>query len=154
MGQKQDNLIVVLDIGSAWTRVLAADVNEGVLRYRGHGVVASAGMRKGLIAELAPAAKAVRAANEQAERVARVNIDECVVGVGGPHIRGVNTNGGFQLSRGMREITGEDVRAAIGRARAIELPARPRDSAPAAAAVHPRRAARHLRSCGHGGRAA
>jgi cell division protein FtsA len=123
MGQKQDNLIVVLDIGSAWTRVLAADVNESVLRYRGHGVVPSAGMRKGLIAELAPAAKAVRTANEQAERVARANIDECVVGIGGPHIRGVNTNGGFQLSRGMREITGEDVRAAIGRARAIELPA-------------------------------
>ncbi len=123
MGQKQDNLIVVLDIGSAWTRVLAADVNESVLRYRGHGVAPSAGMRKGLIAELGPAAKAVRAANEQAERVARANIDECVVGIGGPHIRGVNTNGGFQLSRGMREITGEDVRAAIGRARAIELPA-------------------------------
>ena len=123
MGQRQDNLVVVLDIGSAFTRVLAADVNESVLRYRGHGITASAGMRKGLIAELAPAAKVVRATNEQTEHVARVNIDECVVGIGGPHIRGVNTNGGFQLSRGMREITGEDVRAAIGRARAIELPA-------------------------------
>jgi cell division protein FtsA len=37
MSQNQDNLIVVLDIGSAWTRVLAADLNEGALRYRGHG---------------------------------------------------------------------------------------------------------------------
>ena len=82
MSQKQDNTIVVLDIGSAYTRVLAADLNEGALRYLGHGMVESAGMRKGLIAELAPAAKAVKAANEQAERVARVNIDECVVGVG------------------------------------------------------------------------
>lgn len=123
MAQKQENLIVVLDIGSAWTRVLAADVNEGVLRYRGHGEVESAGMRKGLIAELGPAAKAVRAANEQAERVARVNIDACAVGIGGPHIRGLNTNGGFQLSRGMREITHEDVRAAVDHARAIERPA-------------------------------
>jgi len=122
MAQKQDNLIVVLDVGSAWTRVLVADVNEGVLRYRGHGTVPAAGMRKGLIAELGPAAKAVRAANEQAERVAGVNIDECVVGVGGPHIRGLNTNGGFQLSRGMREITHEDVRTAVDRARAIERP--------------------------------
>ncbi len=60
MSQKQENLIVVLDIGSAWTRVLAADLNEGALRYRGHGVVESAGMRKGLISELAPAAKAVQ----------------------------------------------------------------------------------------------
>ena len=115
MSQKQDNLIVVLDIGSAWTRVLAADLNEGSLRYRGHGVVESAGMRKGLIAELAPAAKAVKAANEQAERVARANIDACVVGVGGPHIRGLNTNGGFELGNRMREITRDDVRTAVER---------------------------------------
>jgi len=122
MSQKQDSLIVVLDIGSASTRVLAADLNEGAMRYRGHGVVESAGMRKGLIAELAGAAKAVKAASEQAERVARVNIDECVVGVGGPHIRGINTNGGFELGNRMREITREDVRTAVERARAVERP--------------------------------
>jgi cell division protein FtsA len=122
MSQKQDNLIVVLDIGSAWTRVLAADLNEGALRYRGHGVVESAGMRKGLISDLGPASKAVKAANERAERVARANIDECVVGLGGPHIRGLNTNGGFDLGNRMREITREDVRAAVERARAVERP--------------------------------
>jgi cell division protein FtsA len=122
MAQKQENLIVVLDIGSSFTRVIAADVNEGVLRYRGHGVAPSAGMRKGLVAELSPAAKAVRAANEQAERVARANIDQCVVGAGGPHIRGLNTNGGLELGSRMREITREDVRAAVERARAVERP--------------------------------
>jgi cell division protein FtsA len=122
MSQKQDNLIVVLDIGSAYTRVLAADLNEGSLRYRGHGVVESAGMRKGLISDLAPAAKAVKAANEQAEHMARANIDVCAVGVGGPHIRGINTNGGFELGSRMREITREDVRTAVERARAVERP--------------------------------
>jgi cell division protein FtsA len=122
MSQNQDNLIVVLDIGSAHTRVLAADLNDGAMRYRGHGMVESAGMRKGLIAELAPAAKAVKAASEQAERVARANIDECVVGVGGPHTRGLNTNGGFELGNRMREITREDVRTAVERARAVERP--------------------------------
>lgn len=122
MSQKQDNLIVVLDIGSAWTRVLAADLNEGALRYRGHGVMESAGMRKGLIADLGPAAKAVKAANERAEYVARANIDECVIGAGGPNIRGLNTNGGLDLGGRMREITREDVRAAIERARAVERP--------------------------------
>ena len=122
MTQKQETLIAVLDIGSAQTRVVAADLNEDVLRYRGHGVVDSAGMRKGLIAELAPAAKAVRAACEQAERVARANVDVCVVGVGGPHIRGLNTNGGFELGNRMREITREDVRTAVERARAVERP--------------------------------
>ena len=122
MSQKQDNLIVVLDIGSAWTRVLAADLNEGSLRYRGHGIVESAGMRKGLIAELGPAFKAVKAASERAERTARVNIDECVVGVGGPHIRGLNTSDGFDLGNRMREITRDDVRYVVERARAIERP--------------------------------
>jgi cell division protein FtsA len=122
MSQKPDNMIVVLDVGSGSTRVLAADLNEGALRYRGHGIVESAGMRKGLIAELNPAARAVKAASEMAERVARANIDECVVGVGGPHIRGLNTNGGFDLANRMREITREDVRSAVERARAVERP--------------------------------
>lgn len=122
MSQRPDNLIVVLDIGSAWTRVVVADVNDRSMRYRGHGVSASAGMRKGLIAELGPAAKAVRVANEQAERAARVNIEECVVGVGGPHIRGLNTNGGLQMGSRMREITRDDVRVAVERARAVERP--------------------------------
>ena len=124
MSQKQDNLIVVLDVGSAWTRVLAADLNEGALRYRGHGMVESAGMRKGLISELGPAAKAVKAANERTERVARANIDECVVGVGGPHIRGLNTSlpdgDGMNLGARLREITREDVRNAVEWARAIK----------------------------------
>jgi cell division protein FtsA len=122
MSQSQDNLIVVVDIGSAFTRVLAADLNEGAMHYRGHGVVESAGMRKGLISDLAPAARAVKAANEQAERVANANIDQCIVGVGGPHIRGINTNGGFELGNRMREITREDVRTAVERARSVERP--------------------------------
>jgi cell division protein FtsA len=123
MSQKQDNLIVVLDIGSAWTRVLAAELNEGALRYRGHGCVESAGMRKGLIAELSPAAKAVKAACEEAEQAAQAIIGECVVGVGGPHIRGLNTNGGVELGSRLREIDREDVRNAVERARAVERPA-------------------------------
>ena len=123
MAQKQENMIVVLDMGSAWTRVLAADVNEGVLRYRGHGVVESAGMRKGLVAELAPAARMVHKACEAAENAARANIEQCIVGLGGPHIRGINTNGGLELGSRMREITREDVRAAVERARNVERPA-------------------------------
>lgn len=122
MSEKQDNLIVVLDLGSSWTRVLAADLNEGALRYRGHGLVPSVGMRKGLISDLGPAAKAVKAAVEQAEWSARLNMDECAVGVGGPHIRGLNTSGGFDLGNRMREISREDVRTAIERARAVERP--------------------------------
>jgi cell division protein FtsA len=122
MSQKQDNLIVALDAGSSWIRVLAAELVEGALRYCGHGVAPSAGMRKGLIAELGPAAKAVRAAIDQAEFTSGLYIGDCVVGVGGPHIRGLNTNGGIELGGRMREIDAEDVRSAVERARAVERP--------------------------------
>jgi len=122
MSQHRDDLIVVLDIGSAWTRVLAAELNEGATRYCGHGIVESSGMRKGLIADLHPAIKAVEAAVKQTERVARINIDQCVVGVGGPHILGLNTNGGIELGGRMREIDTEDVQSAVKQARSIERP--------------------------------
>jgi cell division protein FtsA len=103
--------------------VLVAELNEGAPRYCGHGVVESAGMRKGLIADLSPASKAVEEAVKQAEQVAHINIDQCVVGVGGPHIIGLNTNGGIELGGRMREIDTEDVNSAVKQARSIERPA-------------------------------
>ncbi len=58
LSQQPDNTIAVLDAGSSKVRALVAEIHEGALRYRGHGVVDSAGMRKGLIADLSPAASA------------------------------------------------------------------------------------------------
>jgi cell division protein FtsA len=123
LSQQPDNTIAVLDAGSSKVRALVAEINEGALRYRGHGVVESAGMRKGLIADLSPAASALDRAAVMAEDSAQTTIEKCVVAVGGPHIRGVNSRGGISLGTRMREITREDVRAAIDRARAIALPA-------------------------------
>ena len=98
MNQKQDNLITVLDAGSTKSCVLVAELQDGVLRYRGHGVEPSRGMRKGLIAELGPAAEAINRAALTAERMAKVGIETAVVGIGGTHVRGVNSRGG-RLSR-------------------------------------------------------
>ena len=122
MSQKDEELISVLDAGSAKTRVLVAEIHEGALRYRAHGVVDSAGVRKGLISELHPATKAFNDAATQAEHMANAVISSCVVGLGGPHIRGVNSQGGITLGGRLREITREDVRAAVDRARSVSLP--------------------------------
>src|ERR1700744_190924 len=123
MNQKQENLITVLDAGSAKSVVLVAELQDGVLRYRGHGVERSKGMRKGLIAELGPAAEAINGAALTAERVARAGIENAVVGIGGTHVRGVNSRGGISMGTRMREITREEVRAAGDRARSVALPA-------------------------------
>jgi cell division protein FtsA len=122
MNAKQDNLITVLDAGSSKVCVLVAELQDGVLRYRGHGIEPARGMRKGLIAELGPAAEAINRAALTAERVARQGIETTVVGIGGTHVRGVNSRGGISLGSRMREITREEVRAAVDRARSVALP--------------------------------
>jgi cell division protein FtsA len=122
MSQKTQELITVLDAGSGKTRVFVAELHEGALRYRGHGIVDSAGMRKGLISELQPASKAFSNAAAEAEKMAEEVISQCVVGIGGPHMRGVNSQGGITLGNRLREITREDVRAAVDRARSVSLP--------------------------------
>jgi cell division protein FtsA len=122
MSQKADNLIAVLDAGSAKTRVLIAELNDGALRYRGHGIVDSAGMRKGVIAEIRPAVESINQAATLAEKRADAIVERCVISIGGPNIRGVNSRGGISLGTRMREITREEVRAAVDRARSISLP--------------------------------
>ena len=122
MNPRQENLITVLDAGSSKICVLVAELQDGVLRYRGHGIEAARGMRKGLIAELGPAAEAINKAALTAEKVARAGIETAVVGIGGTHVRGVNSRGGICMGSRMREITREEVRAAVDRARSVALP--------------------------------
>ncbi|NYF81185.1 cell division protein FtsA [Granulicella arctica] len=122
MTQKQTNLITVLDAGSAKSCVLVAELQDGVLRYRGHGIEQSLGMRKGLIAELGPAAEAINRAALTAERIAKQGIETAVVGIGGSHVRGVNSRGGISMGSRMREITREEIKAAVDRARSVALP--------------------------------
>ena len=117
--------------------VLVAELQDGVLRYRGHGIEPSKGMRKGLIAELGPAAEAINRAALTAERVAKAGIETAVVGIGGTHVRGVNSRGGISMGSRMREITREEVRAAVDRARSRGAASGPRGAASVAAGVHP-----------------
>lgn len=123
MSQKGPTLLTVLDVGSAQTRVLVAELDDDVLRYRGHAVATSAGQRKGVIAELEPAKTAIDQAATQAETQSQATIERLVVGVGGPHIKADTFQSGVSLGARMREITREDVRLAVERARSIGLPA-------------------------------
>jgi cell division protein FtsA len=123
MSQKTEHLLTVLDAGSSKTRVLVAELHDGALRFRGYGVTDSTGMRKGLIADLKQATTSINKAATTAEAMAQGTIDRCIVGIGGPHTRGVNSRGGISLGSRLREITREDVRAAVDRARSVSLPA-------------------------------
>jgi cell division protein FtsA len=123
MANGNQNLITAIDIGSAKTTVIVSEVAEGGLRYRGHGVAESRGTRKGAIVDLEKATISIRHAAERAELVSGATIEHAIVTVGGPQLRGISSRGGVNLSQRPREISRDDVRQAIERARSVVFPA-------------------------------
>jgi cell division protein FtsA len=123
MGNNGHNLITVVDIGSAKTAVIIAEAAETGLRYRGHGTAESRGTRKSAIVDLEKAAAAVRHAVERAELVSGATIASAVVTLGGTLVRGLNSRGGLALGSRPRDVTRDDVRQAIERARSVAIPA-------------------------------
>ena len=123
MGSQTENLLTVIDVGSAKTCVIVAEVNEYALRYRGHGISDSRGMRKGVIADLDKAVDSIKKAVEEAENVAQAPVEHAIVGVAGSHIRGVNSHGGIALGGRARARSAATMFApAVEKARTIPLP--------------------------------
>src|SRR5438270_6186037 len=123
MGTDRENLICIIDVGSAKTLALIGDIADGTLRYRGHGTAESRGTRKGAIVDLEKASAAIHRAVEDAEKLAGASVEEAVLTVGGPLMRGLNSRGGLNLNARTREISRDDIRQAIDRARSVVLPA-------------------------------
>jgi cell division protein FtsA len=123
MANQYQHLLTAIDVGSAKTCVLVAEITDSGLRYRGHGVAESRGSRKGVIVDLEKAVASIQKAVEQAEDVAGAPIEHALLGVAGAHIRGVNSHGGLSFGARAREITRDEIRLAVDKARAIPLPA-------------------------------
>ena len=122
MGNQQGNFLTAIDVGSAKTCALMAEFTDTGLRYRGHGVAESRGSRKGVIVELDKAVAAIQKAVEAAEDVAGAAVEQAIVGIGGVHVRGINSHGGINLGTRPREIGRDEIKQAVDRARAIPLP--------------------------------
>jgi cell division protein FtsA len=124
MPKPQENFFTAIDVGSAKTCVLVAEITENGLRYRGHGLGDSRGSRKGVIFDLDKAVASIQKAVEQAEDRAGVAVEHATIGVAGSHVRGINTHGGLVFGNGSRprEIGRDEIRQAVDKARAIPLP--------------------------------
>ena len=122
MANQQANFLTAIDVGSAKTCALMAEITDSGLRYRGHGVTESRGSRKGVIADLEKAASSIQKAVEQAEDAAGAAIEQALVGIAGSHMRGVNSHGGISFGTRAREITRDEIRLAVDKARGIPLP--------------------------------
>src|SRR6202043_3158425 len=122
MGNQQGTFLTAIDVGSAKTCALMAEVTDVGLRYRGHGVAESRGSGKGVIVEPDKAVAAIQKAVEAAEDIAGAAVEQAIVGIGGSHVRGINTHGGISMGTRPREIGRDEIKQTVDRARAIPLP--------------------------------
>jgi len=123
MANQYRHFLTAIDVGSAKTCVVVAEITVGALRYRGHGVAESKGSRKGIIVDLDKAVSSIQKAVERAEDVCGAPIEHGLLGVAGAHVRGVNSHGGLSFGARAREIARDEIRSAVDKARAIPLPA-------------------------------
>lgn len=123
MTKDSTNTITVLDVGSAKTMVLICQAGEDGLSYRGHAVAESRGSRKGIIVELDKAVQSIQRAAEEAEKVAECPVGNAVVAAGGAHIKGITSRAGITLGSRPRDVTREDIRSVVEKARSVVLPA-------------------------------
>jgi cell division protein FtsA len=123
MPNPHQHLLIAIDVGSAKTCVLVAEATDTGLRYRGHGISESRGSRKGVIVDLEKAVTSIQKAVEAAEDMCGVPIEHALLGVSGAHVRGMNTQGGMSFGARAREISRDEIRLAVDKARAIPLPA-------------------------------
>ncbi len=128
MSQQPEHL-VALDVGNSMTRALVAQVpvaagdDAARLRFLGFAETESEGWNKGVLADIAQVSAAVRRAVEQAQQQAGVLIESAVVGLGGPHLQGIASRAGVQLSSRPREVCREDVQRVLEAARDFRLAA-------------------------------
>lgn len=123
MSKVDNNLLTAIDVGSAKTCALVAEMTDVGPRYLAHGICESRGSRKGVIIDLEKAIASVQHAVEKAENAAGAPIEHAVVGIAGAHIRGVTSQGGISLGSRAREVSRDDIRQSVERAKSFNLPA-------------------------------
>ncbi len=116
-----DNEIIAgLDLGTTKVCAIVAELTDDGLDIIGIGSVPSKGLRKGVVVNIESTVQAIRAAIEQAETMAGVEIASVYAGIAGSHVRGLNQEGVAAITT--REVSEEDVRRVLDQAKAIPLP--------------------------------
>lgn len=121
----KNKLISAIDIGSSKIATVLAQVREDDperLHIIGASVVASRGIKKGQIVDIAETVEAMEESVEAAERMAGFNVGSVWVSVGGPKIASQNSQGVVAVTQPQGEITVDDVKRVSEAARAVSLP--------------------------------
>ena len=121
---KPEPYIAGIDIGSSKVGVLIAQRGEeGTLEVVGKGRAPNRGTRRGNVVNVEATVESLKAACEEAEVMAGVEIGNAYVGISGADIRTFNAKGMVSVSRRDREIGGADIERVLEAAQSATMPA-------------------------------
>jgi len=118
-----DKVMMGLDIGSSWVRAVVATISvDGSIMVDSICERPSEGVRNGTIVNIEQALKAITSVITEAELQAGVTAQNLLVGVGGDHIEGMQSQGVVGINAKDQEIKREDIFRSLEVARAFEMP--------------------------------
>jgi len=118
-----NDLITVLDLGSTKAACIAATQDSDGLQILAVSNVECKGVRKGVVADLEHTANSIDMAVRKVQQAVGQDIASLVVGIGGSHIEGMNTQGLFPIFPRAREITRDDVLQVMNHSRQVQVSA-------------------------------
>ncbi|HYV96659.1 MAG TPA: cell division protein FtsA [Gemmatimonadaceae bacterium] len=122
---REDRLVAGLDIGSAKTTAIIAEVvgdfpKHPTVKVLGVGQTRTTGLRKGVVADIEESTRSIQKALTDAERMAGARIPEVYAGIAGEHVEAMTSKGIASVNGS--EITKADVERANSVARAQAIP--------------------------------
>jgi cell division protein FtsA len=118
--QRQEEIIVGLDIGTTKICAVVGAVSGKDINIIGIGTHPSIGLRKGVVVNIESTVESIKKAVEEAELMAGCEISSVYAGIAGGHIMGFNSRGIVAVKGS--EITSNDVDRVIDAARAVAIP--------------------------------
>ncbi len=119
---KNDDIIAGLDLGTTKVcAVIAKETDQG-LEVLGFSSAPSEGLNRGLVANIAKTAEAIKEAMDVASNRAGVTVKEVNVGVAGEHITSLRHRNYVTISNPDREISQEDIDRLKADVRRIRIP--------------------------------
>jgi len=119
-------VVVGLDIGTSRIRAVIGEISDsGVFQITGVGTSPSTGLRKGVVVNIETTVRAISQAIEAAELMSGIEVNRCMIGIGGTHIDGLNSRGVVAVTgkgRDNREIGQDDINRVIDAAKAVVIP--------------------------------
>ena len=120
--KNEKQMIVGLDIGTSKIVAIVAEVSiDGDVEIIGIGKHASEGLKKGVVINIESTVGSIKAAVEEAETMAGVQIKSVFAGIAGSHIKSLNSHGIVAIKDG--EVVAGDLERVIDAAKAVAIPA-------------------------------